>query len=119
MEFIERFKELLNENQLTISDVSVKTGLPRSTVSSYINRKSSPSVLQLKSLANLFGCSIDYLVGRDDDYQIVSSGQSTDQTLSKDEKTMLDAFRTLGPFEREAILIQIKALAGEKSFIKK
>ena len=119
MTFQIRLKNLMHEKNVTYSFVAKQTGIPVTTLSNYFNRGSIPSMLQLSLLADFFECSIDYLVGREDDLGLISIGQSTDQTLSKDEKTMLDAFRTLGPFEREAILIQIKALAGEKSFIKK
>lgn len=48
-----------------------------------------------------------------------AEGKKMKATLSEEEQTLIKKFRTLGPFEREAILIQIDALAGEKSFIKK
>ena len=114
-----RIKELREEKKLSQTKLAEIIQTSQRNIGRWENNENEPSYSQIIKLADFFGCSIDYLVGRDDDYQIVSSGQLTDQTLSKDEKTMLDAFRTLGPFEREAILIQIKALAGEKSLIKK
>lgn len=117
--FQTRLKELIKEKNLTYSFVAKQTRIPVTTLSNYLNRGSVPSIIQLRSLADFFECSIDYLVGREDDYGNVIAGQSTDQTLTKDESTLLEAFRSLGPFEREAILIQINALAGEKSLIKK
>ena len=114
-----KIKDLRLEKNLKQKEVAKELNIATNTLSQFENNKGRPSLEVISAMADFFDCSIDYLVGRDDDYQTGSSGQSTDQTLSKDEKTMLDAFRTLGPFEREAILIQIKALAGEKSFIKK
>ncbi len=121
MTFQSRLKELINERNITYSFVAKQTAIPVTTLSNYINRGSVPSITQLSLLADFFECSLDYLVGREDDLgNITTSTLSPGETLSADEKTMLNSFRNLGPFEREAILIQIQALAGaEKSLIKK
>ena len=120
MLFQQRLKELLKENQLTYSAVATKTGIPITTLSNYINRGSSPSITQLNLLADFFEVSVDYLIGRADDFgnvNVITNGAE----LSKDEKTLLECFGKLGPFEREAIMIQIKALArkSESETIKK
>ena len=44
-----------------------------------------------------------------------AEGRKLKCSLSEDEKQIIEIFRKLGPFEREAIMIQIKALAEEKS----
>ena len=120
MLFKERLKELIKENQLTYNHISSHTGIPITTLSNYVNRGSSPSILQLNLLADFFEVSVDYLIGRADDFgnvNVVTNGAE----LTKDEKTLLDCFEKLGIFEREAILIQIKALArkSESETIKK
>ena len=120
MKFLDRFKELLLENGLTISDVAQKTNIPRSTISSYVNRKSTPSAIQLEAIADFFNVSLDYLVGRSDDFGNVNvSLQPNGAELTNDEKTLLESFSLLGPFEREAILIQVQALAKKHETIKR
>ena len=115
MSFQKRLNELLEENQINYNILSSKTKIPVTTLSNYINRGSSPSITQLSILADFFNVSIDYLVGREDDFgNITVPGQSTDQ-LTKDERELLSCFNELGPFERDAILIQIKALSGHKN----
>ena len=113
MRFLERFLELINEKNVSISDVSKGTNLPRSTVSSYINRKSMPSAIQLEILANYFNVSIDYLVGREDEFGNVSA--SAGEFLDEEEKELVECFRKLNLFGREAIMIQVKALAEKQS----
>ena len=113
MAFQERFKELLDEKLISYSSVAKKTGIPVTTLSNYINRGSIPSMIQLTLLADFFGCSVDYLIGREDDFGNVSVSSSPSD-LSKDEKTLLERFRKLGPFERESILVQIDALSSEE-----
>ena len=111
MEFKERLKELLDENGLNYNTLAKKTGIPVTTLSNYINRSSYPSIVQLKILADYFNVSVDYLIGREDEFGNVSLGSSS--SLTKDEQTLLSCFNKISPFERETILKQIKALAGE------
>ena len=120
MLFQQRLKDLLKENQLTYSAVAVETGIPITTLSNYINRGSSPSILQLNLLADFFEVSVDYLIGRSDDFgnvNVVTNGAE----LSEHEKTLLECFDKLDIYERESILIQVKALAkrNESQTIKK
>lgn len=112
-----KLKEFREEKGLTQKELAIKLSVDAHNVGDWERGKCEPSAAMLYKLSNALEVSIYELIGVEDYYHTYS--QSTDQTLSKDEKTMLDAFRTLGPFEREAILIQIKALAGEKSLIKK
>lgn len=117
MTFTVRFKELLNEKGINYSFVAKETGIPVTTLSNYINRGSIPSMIQLTALADFFGCSIDYLVGREDDFGNVTVQNVENAKLTKDEQTLLSCFNKLGIFEREAILIQIKALAGDSKSV--
>ena len=114
-----KIKELREEKKLSQTKLAEIIQTSQRNIGRWENEENEPSFSQLVKLADFFECSIDYIVGREDDYGNVIAGQSTDQTLTKDENMLLEAFRSLGPFEREAILIQINALAGEKSLIKK
>lgn len=68
MEFKERLREILKERELNYNTLAKRTGIPVTTLSNYINRSSSPSIIQLRILADYFDCSIDYLVGREDEF---------------------------------------------------
>ena len=68
-------------------------------------------------IARALEVSVDYLIGNSDDFGNINVVGSAE--LSSDEKTLLRCFDKLSPFEREAILIQVKALAGSKESIKK
>ena len=112
MKFLERFKDLINENNLKVSEIAEQTNLPRSTISSYINRKSMPSAIQLEILANFFNCSIDYLVGREDDFGN-SQQDNSSEPLSSDEQRLLRSFRLLGNVERRALLTTAESLSAQ------
>lgn len=101
MNFLDRFLTLIKENNTTVSDISQQTGLPRSTISSYINRKSTPSAFQLEILANFFDVSIDYLVGREDDF---GNKLSFKDSLTPNEQDLLKFYRGMNDVCKNAIL---------------
>ena len=116
----QKIKALRLEKNLKQKDVAKAINIATNTLSQFENNKGRPSLEVLSSLADFFEVSVDYLIGRADDFgnvNVISNGAE----LSKDEKTLLECFDKLGPFEREAIMIQIKALArkSETETIKK
>ena len=113
--FSENLKELRKNTGLNQTVVANSLGLQYFTLGKWEQGRAEPSIEDLAKLADFFNVSIDYLVGREDDFgNITVSGQSTDQ-LTKDERELLSCFNELGPFERDAILIQIKALSVHKN----
>lgn len=114
-----RIKELREEKQISQKVLAEAVNTSQRNIGRWENGENEPSYVQLIKLADFFNCSIDYLVGREDDFGNVGdvSGNNlkyADNELTKDEETLLRCFQKCGPFEREAILIQIRALAGEK-----
>ena len=108
-----KLRDLRLEKNLKQKEVAKALNIATNTLSQFENNKGRPSLDVLLAFADFFGCSIDYLVGREDDFGNVSVS-SNPSDLSKDEKTLLERFRKLGPFERESILVQIDALSSEE-----
>lgn len=105
MNFLSRFKELIKEKGVSISEISTATNIPRTTLSSYINRKSVPSAIQLEVLAIYFNTSVDYLLGLADDFgNIVISEQKPEKPLSAKEKRLLAAFSFLDEVEKDKLV---------------
>lgn len=63
--FFDRFNDLMKENNLTISALARKTGIPRTTLNNYALKKVFPKIESLDCLAEFFKVTIDYLVGRE------------------------------------------------------
>ncbi len=63
--FAESLSELLLEYNLTPTAFAEKVGCGKATISRYLNEKKIPSVDMLCRMADFFGCSIDYLLGRE------------------------------------------------------
>lgn len=59
-----RIRDLREDMDLRQSDLAEKTGIDQRTISNYETGKTSPDAYALIKLADFFGVSIDYLVGR-------------------------------------------------------
>lgn len=62
MSVVTRIRELAAEKNLTIKDVERLTGISTNTMGRWDTNK--PSVEKLTAVADLFGVTLDYLVGR-------------------------------------------------------
>ncbi len=59
-----RIRDLREDKDLRQSDLAEATGIDQRTISNYETGKTSPDAYALIKLADFFGVSIDYLVGR-------------------------------------------------------
>lgn len=50
-------------NQVRLAE---KVGVKQNTISAWLNKKKEPCILSLWLLADYFGVSVDYLIGRED-----------------------------------------------------
>ena len=73
-EFLERLKELLDENKLNRLTLSKKLNISSTTIDGYFNRHYYPEINIAIKMAKFFNCSLDYLFGlsdtRNSDYEI-------------------------------------------------
>lgn len=63
--FAERLKDLMQENNLGIKDLSEKTKIPRATINGWTLKITSPKIDNLITLADFFCVTVDYLLGRE------------------------------------------------------
>lgn len=92
--FAKKLKALRNERQLTQNELSVKTGLSHGCIAMLEVGKRAPTGSTLILLADALECSVDYLLGREDDFGNVHVNASAPQ-LPADEKELLEIFRGL------------------------
>ena len=65
MDIGKRLRKLRIEHNLTQNEVSILTGIKRSSIASYELNEQLPPVDKLIQLANLYKVSLDYLCGLD------------------------------------------------------
>lgn len=91
-------KELRKEKKILQKDVAKELNIKNTTYSNWEVGVSEPDIQSLKKLADFFGVSIDYLVGREaEDGVVIVSGNE----LSKDESALIDKLRRLDPLNKE------------------
>ena len=102
MNFYKRLETLSEQNNKNVSNVLVELGLSTSKQTAWKNG-SVPKGDILVMLANYFDVSVDYLMGQTD---IQSS--LTEDTLSDDEKKIIELLRTSTPELRNAVEVLLK-----------
>lgn len=95
-------KELRNDKNLTQKELSEKLGLSKNTVCEYEKGRAEPSIETLIELSKIFGVSVDYLVGIEDDFGNVAVNINAD--LTAEEKTILELFNQLPDARRRTII---------------
>lgn len=106
--FKNNLKDLRLEKGVKQKEVAEKCDISPQCISQLELGTRNPTGTTLVALADYFNCSVDYLLGRTEDF---SSPAFTNAPTSLKEKELLVAFRTL-PAELQAHLItHIKKLA--------
>lgn len=62
----ERFLELLNNHQTTAYQVAKATGISQNTFSDWKKGRSTPKIDKMQKIADYFGVTTDYLLGKPD-----------------------------------------------------
>lgn len=88
-----RIRDLREDRDLRQADVAEATGIDQRTLSNYETGKTSPDGFALIKLADFFGVSIDYLVGRTD--MPKSTPEELIRELETAQRLIDDALKTL------------------------
>ena len=105
-----KIREIREEKNLTQGQLAEKLGVVAHNVGDLERGKCEPSINMLIKIARALEISVDYLIGNADDFgnvNVITNGAE----LSEYEKTLLECFDKLNLFERESIIVQVKALA--------
>lgn len=86
-----RIKELREEKNLSQEDVARAIGTNQRNIGRWEKNENEPTAGFLLKLADFFQCSVDYLIGRADDFNIVTITNE----LPEDERKLLETFRKL------------------------
>lgn len=65
--FNENLKKIRLASGMKQAEVAEKVGVAKNTYCNWESGKREPSILKIKALAKLFGVSVDYLVGLEED----------------------------------------------------
>ena len=100
-----RLKVLRQQKRLKQSDIATFLHVKQNTISNWENEKTEMGNADAITLADFFGVSVDYLLGRE---------QKTppDEELSESEKMLLELFNRV-PADKQAVLLQLLRTALE------
>ncbi len=86
-----RLREERLKNNLTMKQVGAIIGVTEASVSLYETGKREPSSETLSILADLYGVSVDYLLGREDSHPPMSESEQIFQHLIKELRSIPDS----------------------------
>ena len=108
----ERLKYLRKESGLTQTELSKSLKIGQTTIAAYENGTHDPQIFSLMAYADFFGCSVDYLLGREEDF--VSMPVVTNEPLTKSEKQLLEIYRSLTEELRTLLIEQAKVIKNSE-----
>ena len=73
MSFGTRMRKIRHENGYTQTDIFELTGIPQTNISLWERDKGSPNVLELPMLAKALNCSINDLIGEEDENEQITN----------------------------------------------
>ena len=87
-----KLSELRNEKGLTQREIAKIFNVSQGTYNNWENGKTQPSIEQLVTIADFFGVSIDYLVGREGEDGVIASAKDDRINLSTESRDALYEF---------------------------
>lgn len=111
-------KELRIDRNLTQKQLSEMLDLSKNTVCEYEKGRAEPSIETLLKLSAIFGVSVDYLLGREDDFGNItvtpspssdSSASSSNVSLTPEEREILETYRNLPSHRRKTFMLFVES----------
>ena len=107
-----KIKELRANIGLSQAELAEKLGKNQTAIGKYERGDLEPNIETLKALSSIFGVSVGYLIGAEDDFGNV---EVSGEILSQEEKDLITCYRALDFDARNVIRIQLKALVESKA----
>ena len=106
--FSKRLTDLMKENDCTQQQLADLLLVKRQTIGKYTKEISEPNIDSLKKLADYFNVSVDYLLGREDDFGNISISPTPTFELTENEKKHITNLRKL-PTETQSYIFGLVA----------
>lgn len=103
----EVLKELIRESGKTQREIAKLLYVSEGTMSNYVNDKTRPTPEMCVELSDIFGVSLDYLLGRENGgFDVVK--------LEPDERLIIECYRTSSPPNKKRIFMQVTSYVRKK-----
>lgn len=105
-----KLKELRQIKNLTQKQVADFLKCNQTAVGKYERGELEPSISNICKFADFFGCTTDYLLGREDDFGVVAGNASNAPALTQEETQLLKDFRLLDDISKYKVIGYCHAL---------
>jgi transcriptional regulator with XRE-family HTH domain len=102
-----KIQELRKENDVSQKQLANFLGISQGNLCDWEKGRSEPDIAMLVALSNYFNVSIDYIVGRSDDYGIIKKTEN----FSKENELVLKFYNSLNTRAQEHFVGLIKNLS--------
>ena len=109
--FKANLKAIRKERNLTQWQVAERLGVVESCYANWEQGRTEPDISTLRKLSLIFGVSIDYLLGLEDDFGTRVEIKEN-FSLSAQEKELLTFYRQLSPYLQGLTLDTVRGWAG-------
>lgn len=116
MQFSEKLKEVRKSSNYTQKDVYTYLKTSANGYASYEQGRTEPNLDTLSKLADFFNCSVDYLLGREDDFGniVINSPAAPASELTSEERELVETFRAIPDNTKGVALTMLHSLAPAK-----
>ena len=105
-QFGTRLAEAMSLSEDTVSSLVDKTGIPNSTIRSYLKGQSVPAIMQLRKIAVGMGIKAGWFLGDDEEFASPKDGISE---IEKDLELLNNLFKYMAPVQRGRVLKRVLA----------
>lgn len=99
------FKQIRKECNFSAREIAEKLNVSINLIYEWEHNRCEPSISTLTKIADIFGVTTDYLLGREDDFgNIVIPEQKSGNKLSSKEIRLLSAFSYLDEEEKNKLI---------------
>jgi len=98
-----RLRECRENANLSQKYVAITLGISSPSVANWERGKTNPTKENIMRLADLYGVSVDYLLGRTDDVNGIADDEISSPLLSEDEMVLLERYRALSDEDKELL----------------
>jgi len=107
---IARLKEVRNEKGLNQKKIAAYLNITQQTYSDYETGRTNPDINTLILISNILETSIDYLLGREDDFGNITIHTEKPAPLPQDEQEFLTMYRALPSYLKDSIFSELKGM---------
>ena len=106
--FYDRFKALCDQRGISCNKAALEMGLSNATPTAWKKRGLTPKADTLEVIANYFGVSTDFLIGKEE-----KENSPDEFSLTEGEMDLIKLFRLIPEDQQPVVLAMIKAALGK------